>query len=472
MKSLPIFSPDDVPIQSLNGRKVTVMGLGLFGGGSTLTKFLCKAGADVIVTDLRDEETLRPSMVELDGLPVRWVLGQHRDEDFLSADMVFANPAVPRSADILQRCCRKGVALETEMNLFFKLCRGKICAITGSNGKTTTTLLTASIASEASPRARVGGNLGISLLEEISAIDAADWVVLELSSFQLEDLQALDRRPEVSLITNLSPNHLNRHGTYENYIEAKRVIFDAGPPYAHAIVNGDDAVLREWARTTTRRVTYYGRASDILPSSRGVWAIDEHVYSAHGDHRTELFHKDELELAGRFNLVNAAGASAAAMAMGCAREHIRAGVRKFRPAEHRLEFVREVDGVRNYNDSIATTPESTLCAIEALGPGLALIAGGSDKGSSFARLGHAIARRTRGVVLIGNTADTLESAVRAVSESTPVIRAANLDEAVKHARVIACPGDSVALSPACASYDMFTHFAERGQRFKDAVRAL
>jgi UDP-N-acetylmuramoylalanine--D-glutamate ligase len=448
------------------------MGLGLFGGGSTLTRFLCNAGAEVVVTDLRDAETLKPSIVALGGLPVRWALGGHRDQDFLDADMVFANPAVPRDVDILQRCSRKGVTLETEMNLFFKLCPGKICAITGSNGKTTTTLLTASIAEQASARARVGGNLGISLLGEIGDIVPTDWVVLELSSFQLEDLRALDRRPEVSLVTNLSPNHLNRHGTYASYIEAKRVIFDDGPPGCHAIVNGDDAVLREWATKTNRDVIYYGQGSEILPRSRGVWAIDKHVYHAHAEHRTELFHQDEVELTGRFNLVNAAGAAAAALAMGCTPDEIHAGVRKFRPAEHRLEFVREVAGVRYYNDSIATTPESTLCAIDALGPGLVLIAGGSDKGNSFTRLGHAMARRTRGAVLIGKTADAIEQAIRTVDRSLPVFLVSSLDEAVLRAHALARPGDAVALSPACASYDMFTHFAERGQRFKDAVRTL
>ena len=452
------------------------MGLGLFGGGSALTQFLCDAGAEVLVTDLRDERSLRPSLTALDGLPVQWVLGQHRERDFLDADMVFANPAVPRDAEILRRCSSKGVPLETEMNLFFKLCRGKICAITGSNGKTTTTLLTAEIARQASERARVGGNLGISLLNEVESIDSEDWVVLELSSFQLEDLRAINRRPEVSLVTNLSPNHLNRHGTYENYIEAKRTILEDGPSDSFAILNGDDAVLRNWSTRTRRRVIYYGGANEILPRARGVWALGDSVYHSEDGTRQELFKANDLQLAGRFNLINAAGAAAAALAMGCSREQIQAGTRRFRPAEHRLEFVREVEGVRFYNDSIATTPESTLCAIDALGPNLVLIAGGSDKGSSFRLLGRAIAHRTRGAVLLGKTApsirESIEAAGLSLSSSVPILAAETLESAVKAARTLARQGDHIALSPACASYDMFTHFAERGQRFKAIVNAL
>ena len=381
-----MISPEPMSRESLAGRKVTVMGLGLFGGGQGLTEFLCRAGADVLVTDLRDAETLQPSIDALKGLPIKWVLGEHRNADFLGSDLVFANPAVPRDAKILSLCRDKGIPLETEMNLFFKLCRGRICGITGSNGKTTTTCLTARMLQNANATTRVGGNLGVSLLNDLDSISSDDWVVLELSSFQLEDLRAIERRPDVALVNNLSPNHLNRHKTYRNYIEAKRVILEGNDNRSWAILNGDDTVVRSWARRTSRRVTYFGRVGTVMPRARGVWVRDDEIVFSDGETSERLFQARDLCLPGRFNLINAAGAAAAALAANCPAEAIQQAVHDFKPIEHRVELVGNFGEVGYYNDSIATTPESTLCAIEALGPDLILIAGGSDKGKA-ARVG-------------------------------------------------------------------------------------
>jgi UDP-N-acetylmuramoylalanine--D-glutamate ligase len=445
------------------------MGLGLFGGGRGLTEFLCRSGADVTVTDLRDAATLAPSVAALEGLPVRWVLGEHREEDFLGADTVFVNPAVPRENPLVVRCRERGIELDTEMNLFFKLCRGRICAVTGSNGKTTTTALAGAMLRRAFATTRVGGNIGVSLLGEVEEIGPEDWVVLELSSFQLEDLAALARRPEVALVTNLSPNHLNRHGTYAAYLAAKRVILEGR---GWAVLNGDDALTRSWAAGTGRRVCYFGRAAVARPRARGVWFEGDEVAFAAGATRRVLFTRADIALKGDFNLVNAAGAAAAAIAAGCPPTDVLGAVREFRPIEHRLELVRELDGVEFYNDSIATTPESTLCAIAALGPEMVVIAGGSDKGSSFAPLARALARRTRGVVLLGATAPRIAAALFDARAGIPVRRAGTLEEAVHAARELARPGDRVVLSPACASFDMFTHFGERGRRFKEIVAGL
>ncbi|MBI4586840.1 MAG: UDP-N-acetylmuramoyl-L-alanine--D-glutamate ligase [Planctomycetes bacterium] len=472
MASRRLFTPEVYRPEDLKGRHVTVMGLGLFGGGRGLTEFLCRAGARVLVTDLKDAAALRPSIEALRGFPIEWALGRHRDEDFLQADLVFVNPAVPRGSEILERCLRKGIPLETEMNLFFKLCRGRICGITGSNGKTTTASLTAEMVRRDFPSARLGGNLGVSLLNEAAAIQAADWTILELSSFQLEDLRSISRRPDIALITNLSPNHLNRHRTYEDYLAAKRVILEGEDPQSWAILNGDDPGARGWAGTVRRQVTFFGRGTGILPRSRGVWAVDGAVIFASGPRREKLFDQKDLALVGRFNLVNAAGAAAAALAVGCSGAAVAAGARGFRAIEHRLEFVCRREGVDFFNDSKATTPESALNAIDALGPDLILVAGGSDKGSPFRRLGYAIARRTRGAVLLGETAPKIREAIRQAHGAVPVVEARTLEEAVQGARKLARPGFRVALSPACASYDMFTNFEERGRRFKEIVQRL
>jgi UDP-N-acetylmuramoylalanine--D-glutamate ligase len=493
-----IFSPDPLDPQDLAGRRITVMGLGLFGGGAGLVEFLCGAGARVTVTDLAGEKKLAPTLAALRNLPIRFVLGEHREEDFLGADIVFVNPAVPRKAPLVRLCRERGIRLETEMNLFFKLCPGRICAVTGSNGKTTTTRLIGEILAAEFPGTRVGGNLGKCLLSEASRTAPSDRVALEMSSFQLEDLASIGRRPEVSLITNVSPNHLDRHGTYEAYLDAKKVILEGTDPSFEgrfrgsqrsssntgsvpgnhreaAVLCGDDPLVRSWASSTPRRAAYYGRAAAGLPEVPGAWVLPGGDVVAQGLDRgspgvVRLFDAGDLRLRGEFNLINAAGAAAASCLFGASAEGVLDGVRRFQPIPHRLELVHEEDGIEFYNDSIATTPESVICALEALGPRVVLIAGGSDKGSSFEELGRAIARRAISLVLIGKMAPAIRRAVEAASPSIPVHDETSLEGAVRRARAIARPGDRVVLSPACASFDMFANFEDRGNRFTRLVR--
>ena len=453
--------------------KVTVMGLGLFGGGKGVTEFLCRHGARVTVTDKRPQQTLGPSLAELRGLPVRWVLGEHHDEDFLHADLVIPNPAVPRDNPFLRLCRERGIPLDTEMNLFFKYCRGRICGVTGSNGKTTTTSLVGAMATRHWPDTRIGGNLGKSLLPEVETVQAGEWVVLELSSFQLEDLASLDRRPEISVVTNLSPNHLDRHKTYQAYVDAKRqILAPAGPPNV-AVLNAEDPLTRSWA-ASGRSTLFFGRTGSVMPGAPGAWIDEAHgeVLLSKSGRATTLFEIRDLSLHGRFNVMNAAAAAAAASAMGCDPREIRRAVKDFRAVEHRLEFVLELDGIQYLNDSIATTPESTIAALEALGPNVVVICGGSSKGSSFQALGQVIARRARGVVLLGQTAQAIEASIPKHSPGPTISRAQDLKDAVHKARALARPGDRVILSPACASYDMFLNFVERGRSFKDIVRDM
>jgi UDP-N-acetylmuramoylalanine--D-glutamate ligase len=468
-----VFTSQVEPLSAFRGRKVTVMGLGLFGGGKGLTEFLCGLGADVTVTDKRTAEILAPVVEEISHLPIRWALGGHREEDFLGADLVLPNPAVPRDADLLRLCAARGIPLDTEMNLFFKYCPGRICAVTGSNGKTTTTSLAALMAAKRWPGTRAGGNLGRSLLPEVESIAPGEWVVLELSSFQLEDLASLERRPEVSVVTNLSPNHLDRHGTYGAYIAAKaEVLRPAGAPNA-AVLNGEDPLVRSWA-SPHRRTLYFGRTARVTPRASGVWIDEEggEVFSSSGGQRAFLFRASDLRLPGRFNLLNAAAAAAAALAMGVGPGEIAAAAAEFRAVEHRLEPVLERDGVTYVNDSIATTPESTIAALEALGPAAVFICGGSSKGCSFGALGLALARRARAVVLLGETAEAIRAAIPGRRGGPAIASATDLADAVAKASALARPGDRVILSPACPSFDMFVNFVERGRRFKEIVRRL
>ncbi len=473
-----MFSRETKPLGWFRGRKVTVMGLGLFGGGRGVTEFLCRRGAQVTVTDLRGTGELAPTLEDMTDLPVRWVLGEHKEADFLEADLVVANPAVPRTAPLLELCCRRGVPLETETNLFFKYAHGRICAVTGSNGKTTTTRLVEAMARRRWKDVRAGGNLGHSLLPDVESIRDRDWVILELSSFQLEDLRAVDRRPEISLVCNLSPNHLDRHGTYDAYVEAKREIVAPGPPPDIGVFSYDDALLREWAEESSRTAVFFGFTDDDgAARTRGVW-IDEasgEVFFSEGPDdaaRHFLFRTADLNLRGQFNLLNAAGAAAAATTMGVGADEIRAAVRDFRPVEHRLELFLEDDGVEYFDDSIATTPESTIAALEALGPEVLLICGGSSKGCSLEKLAEAIASQAKVVFLIGTTAPDIDRALRAVPPSLipSIHHAGTLEVAAAEARNLATPGDRVVLSPSFPSYDQFVNFEARGRRFKELVR--
>ncbi len=470
----PLFQPEVEPLESFRGRKVTVMGLGLFGGGRGAAEFLCQQGAEVIVTDLRTEDILAPVIDTLRHLPIEWVLGQHREEDFLGADLVVPSPAVPRDAPLLARCRQRGIALDTEMNLFFKYCRGKICSVTGTNGKTTTTSLIGDIVRAHSPGTRVGGNIGKSLLPEVTSIGPDQWVILELSSFQLEDLVGLERRPQVSVVTNLSPNHLDRHGTYADYVDAKRTIIEPGGEPNVAVLNAEDARVRTW-QAPTRRTLFFGRTGRVLPRAPGVWVnldtSDVVVVQREQQTPVRLFRTDDLALPGRFNLLNAAAAAAASVAMGVPAATIRAAIRSFRTVEHRLERFHVADGVEYFNDSIATNPESTIAALEALGPRIVLVCGGAPGGRrSYRALGQAIARRTRCVILIGETAADIAAAIPSRRDGPLIHVAGGFEEAVVSTRRFAQTGDQVVLSPGCSSYDMFVNFEERGRSFKRLVR--
>ncbi|MEC7775091.1 MAG: UDP-N-acetylmuramoyl-L-alanine--D-glutamate ligase [Planctomycetota bacterium] len=460
-----MFSKTIQPRLWYRDKKVTVVGLGSFGGGAGVTRFLDSQGARVTVTDLKTGKELEKELAGLADLDIKWVLGEHRDEDLLEADLVVLNPAIPRCIPLVERCVGAGVPLETEMNLFFKYCRGKICAITGSNGKTTTTSLAGAMARQRWPELLIGGNIGRSLLPQVDQIAEEDWVLLELSSFQLDDLASIDRRPNISVITNLSENHIDWHGSYDNYLAAKRQILRTGPPPDIAVLNLSDPLLRKWAGESTRELRAVSTPAEgitgvITDMDAGA------VRSIGGGKEERLFSREDLQLRGDFNLVNAATAAAAAAAMGIEPPEILEAVRSFKGVEHRLQLVGTFREVEYFNDSIATTQESTVAALQNLGPAVILICGGKSKGCGFDQLAATAAKETRHVVLIGETAGEIETAIRAAGADSPELtHAADLRAAVEAAARSARPGDRVLLSPACPSYDQFKNFEERGKEF-------
>ncbi len=400
------------PGRTWKGARVTVMGLGLFGGGVGAARFAVQQDAKVTVTDLRSAEQLTESLDALNGLPIRYVLGRHEEADFEGADIVIASPAVPVQSPFLARARDAGAHLTTEILLVAERCRGNVIAVTGSNGKTTTTSLIGAILSIHDARTVTGGNLGKSLLETVDQIAPGTPVVLELSSFQLEWLGPVHWYPHVAVITNLTPNHLDRHGTFASYVEAKRQIVAYQPAEAHAVLNARDENVRALRSMTSARVHWFDSANALQD---GTWLEEGNVVSSIRGPVHYVMPASEVPLPGAHNLENVLAAVAATEIMGVPVPAIRSAVSSFRPVEHRLELVRTVNGVRYFNDSIATTPESAICALRAFPEKtLLLIAGGYDKKTPFDSLGAEIAKRAAALITVGATSDKIrKEAVRA-----------------------------------------------------------
>jgi len=455
------------PRYDFAAKKVLIMGLGHFGGGVDVAEFAVRAGAKVIVTDLAPATQLSDSIKKLEEFPdIEFHLGSHDPIDFKQADVIIANPAIPGDNEFLQLARRNNKFVTSQINIFFELCPAQIIGITGANGKSTTTALTAHLLKHASHERRatgdehvwISGNIGNQpLLTILDKIKADDLVVLELSSFQLEQLAEIQKVPKVALLTNLTPNHLDRYGTFDDYCAAKENIFkfqnlNENCP-AVSIFNAEDKIAAEWFekyRKDTDRICIKFSTDDVG-----------------GDIR------DNFTLPGRANLSNLAAAIAIAKHFGIDDNSIKNSLPKFKPLPHRLEFVRRINGVSWYNDSIATTPQSAIAALEAFDQPKIIIAGGYDKNLPFDELGQKIATNAKAAILLGQTAPKIADAIQLFPEASTKIQIVDsLAEAVQLAARLAVNGDVILLSPACASYDMFDNFQHRGQEFIRHVRAL
>jgi UDP-N-acetylmuramoylalanine--D-glutamate ligase len=468
--------------QELAGRRVLVMGLGRFGGGLDAAQFARRTGAKVTVTDLANAEQLSDSITQLREFPdVEFHLGGHDRIDFEQADIVVVNPAVPPDNQFLQVAKQNNKLIASQIGIFFQLCPATIIGITGANGKSTTAALTAHLLKNARYEMRdtryehvlLSGNIGneplLTILDEIAPDDL---VVLELSSFQIEQLAQIQRAPHVALLTNLTPNHLDRYGTFEAYCAAKENIFkfqqnDWDPP-AVSIFNAEGKVASEW-------FDKYSKEQGRVCIRFAPHDVSDDICS-------------QFRLPGRANLCNLAAALAVARHFGVDDESIKACLPEFKALPHRLELVAEINGVRWYNDSKATTPEGAITALEAFDGPEIIIAGGYDKHIPFDDFGEKIAEKTKAAILFGQTAERIAASIdeslraqrsnlhprdtRYEMRDMNVVIVNSLAEAVQCARNLAAPGDVVLLSPACASYDMFENYEHRGREFITLVRQL
>jgi UDP-N-acetylmuramoylalanine--D-glutamate ligase len=446
----------------LAGRRVAVVGLAR--SGVAAVRLLRAAGADVVASDDRPLAALGPAAAALAREGVR-VAAPGTAAALDGAALVVVSPGVPLDAPVLAGARARGVPIVGELELAWRAMEADTVAITGTNGKTTTTALTGALLAGQGRSVLVGGNIGTPLADRALDVPADGVVVAEVSSFQLETIEAF--RPVVAAVLNLTPDHLDRHGTFAAYADAKARIFRNQTADDCAVLNADDAATAALAARTRARVVWFSRRRR-LPA--GVFAADGWIVARGDGGETRVCPLAEIRLRGQHNVENVLAATACALARGVPPDALRRGIAGFSAVPHRIEPVRELDGVAFYNDSKGTNVDSTIRALESFTEPVVLIAGGKGKGQDFAPLARAARGRVGHAVLIGEDAPRLAAALTA--EGVAVTRAVSLQAAVERARALARPGHVVLLSPACASFDMFDNFEHRGEVFRTVVEGL
>lgn len=456
------------PLDDWHDRRVTVMGLGRFEGGVGVTRWLAAQGARVLVTDREPAEKLAASVAQVANLPnVQLRLNGHEERDFTDSDLVVVNPAVPPTSPYLRAAQRAGVPITTEINLFVERCRAATVGITGSVGKSTTTAMIGHVLERALPDRRifVGGNLGRSLLDELPNIRERDIVVLELSSFQLERTPAIRWSPNIAVLTNITPNHLDWHGGFAAYVAAKLNIVRYQTPGRDTIVIHDGPDLR------SHFDLLFGDLSGIWRyrvESNTPTALRQTTAAVDCDDQRLAWPGAAPDLPGAHNLENAAAALTVAAALHVPADAATGALATFAGLPHRLQRVAVRDGVTFYNDSKATTPEAALTAIQSIEAPLLLILGGYDKGSDLTPVAHAAAKRARFTACVGVTGPRLVETI--TQSSGQAVMYADFESAVRACKQAARPGDVVLLSPACASWGMFEDYRQRGELFTRLVQ--
>lgn len=442
-------------------RDARVAVLGMAKSGTAAIDLLLRQGARPVAIDQKPLAELGPAAGFLRERGVEFRM--QTDDCCNGFDLVVVSPGVPFDVPPLREARKAGIPVIGELELASYFLKGRIVAITGSNGKTTTTALVHHILVQAGIPAQVGGNIGTPACALAASSRPGQWNVLEVSSFQLETISNF--RADIAAALNLTPDHLDRHGTMQAYEAAKGRLFETQDSHHFAILNADDAACVRFASLTRGRAVWFSMTRAVTP---GVWLEDENIYF---DERL-VMPAAEIPLRGRHNVENVMAAVAAARLAGAGLDQIAAAVRSFPGVEHRLEFVRNRGGVDWYNDSKATNVDAALKAIDAFGGGLWVILGGKDKDSDYRPLGPALKGKARGVLLIGAAAGKIAGHLSEAAPELPLIPCGTLAAAVEYASRHASTGDTVLLAPACASFDQFENFEHRGRVFKQAVAAL
>jgi UDP-N-acetylmuramoylalanine--D-glutamate ligase len=446
----------------LKDKRVLVVGLGRSGVASAF--FLQERGARVIVSDSKSEAQLQSEVPALLDRGISIETGRHGERTFRDQDLIVVSPGVPSDQPQLQHARTLGIPVIGEVELAFRFLQGKVLAITGSNGKTTTTTLVGEILSKSGKKTLVGGNIGTPVISLAGQSTPDSLVVLEISSFQLESIQQF--RPWIAAILNITPDHLDRHHTFQAYVDAKARIFENQQAGDFAVLNADDPTCLALRDKVKGPPLWFSRKQRV--ESGAFLNGDQIIFRQNGQEQPVLGRSD-IQLKGEHNVENVLAAVAMTMVAGCSAQQVRQAVKEFRAVEHRLELVAAINGVTFYNDSKATNVDATVKALESFPGNIHVILGGKDKGSDYSVLNPLLRERVKRVYLIGAASDKIASQVQ---NATAIVRSGTLERAVRQAFDAAKPGDVVLLAPACASFDQFENYEHRGRVFKDLVQLL
>lgn len=451
------------------------MGLGLHGGGIGTVRFLAFAGAKVTVTDLKSKEELQPSLEKLKDLKnVEYVLGQHRPEDFASAEMVVKTPPVSWSNKYVKLALEKKVPVEVDSSLFFKLCKNKIIGVTGTRGKTTTAALIYEILTAAGKEPVKAGIGQISVLDKLKELKKESIIVFELSSWRLSALGADKLSPEIAVFTNIYQDHLNYYKTMEDYVKDKKNIFLHQKPGDTCVINWDSETLNKMEKEIKSDIIKF--SVKPVTGGKAVFVQDGKIYLNDGVDEKAVMKISDVKLKGEHNISNVLAAIGAAYAAGVDPKDMGKTAADFRGLPHRLEFLREINGVKYYNDTAATSPDGAIAGINSFREPIILISGGADKNLDVSGLARAISEKAKGVIFLKGTATP-----KIISEIKKIIPEAgdkdfkiveSMEKAVELAKTSAEPGDVVLLSPGVASFGLFANEFDRGNKFKEAVKKL
>jgi UDP-N-acetylmuramoylalanine--D-glutamate ligase len=445
----------------VKGKRVLVVGLGK--SGVAAAKLLLARGARVTVSDAKSPEELGKDIPQLLELGVVVETGAHGDRTFRDQDLIVVSPGVPVDAPQLQQARALGLPVIGEVELAYRYLKGKVVAITGSNGKTTTTTLVGEILAKSGFKTQVGGNIGTPVTVLVDSSTDETWNVLEISSFQLETVESF--RPAIAAVLNVTPDHLDRHGNFDTYAAMKARIFQFQTPSDAAVLNASDDACRAMADKVRARLAWFDRSERTVA---GAYVIGTDIVWQSGGAKKTVLSEAEIPLKGKHNVENVLAAVAIAMLAGCDAAKVREAVRTFKAVEHRLEFVAEIQGVQYFNDSKATNVDATIKALESFPKNIHLILGGKDKGSDYTVLRPLIDERVKRVYTIGAAAEKIENHLA----GAPLVSAKTIQRAVELASDSAASGDIVLLAPACASFDQFQSYEHRGRVFKELVTAL
>ncbi len=454
-------------IANITNKKIMVCGIGK--SNRPLIKMLLKYSKDIIACDAIEESRVSNNVLDLKKEGIELRLGRNY-MDKLDADIIFRTPGMNFYSDKLDEAREKGIIITSEMEIFFDVCPCPIVAITGSDGKTTTTNIIAEILKNSGKKVHVGGNIGTPLLPNINDIEEDDIAVVELSSFQLMSMRT---SPDVAVMTNLSPNHLDMHKDMDEYINSKRNIIFHQNAFSRAVLNFDNDITKNLKDDVRGELLYFSRKEEVR---NGAWTDGTSIYISKNGKSKKIMSNDKIKLAGNHNLENYLAAICAVW--GYVKiEDILKTAENFNGVEHRIEFVKEVNGVKYYNDSIASSPTRAIMGTLSLFKDkIIMIAGGYDKKIPFDELGIEINKKVKTLILMGDTAKKIEESVKGsknyIKDNINIINVKDMKEAVEAANKNAVNGDTVVLCPACASFGLYKNFEERGNHFKRLVNEL